>query len=70
MNIREIEAFLRRKERDLWAAMTRTENEGKSLGTAESQERFESAEIKEDVFQQTTSDWECLHPGPGCATAD
>ena len=57
MNISELEKRLREKERELWADMTRTEAEARDLGGAEAQNRDDSAESKESLFQETTSDW-------------
>ncbi|HSP70213.1 MAG TPA: TraR/DksA C4-type zinc finger protein [Bryobacteraceae bacterium] len=57
MNISELERRLREKEKELWADMTRTEAEARDLGGGEVQNRFDSSESKEGVFQETTADW-------------
>jgi RNA polymerase-binding transcription factor DksA len=57
MNISELERRLREKEKELWADMTRTEAEARDLGGGEVQNRVDSSESKESVFQETTADW-------------
>lgn len=57
MNIRELEKQLRDKERELWADMSRTEAEARGSAPAEAQDVSVSAEGKEVLFQETTSDW-------------
>ena len=57
MNISELETRLREKEKELWADMTRTEAEARELGGGEVQNRFDSSESKESVFQETTAEW-------------
>jgi DnaK suppressor protein len=57
MNISELEKGLREKERELWADMTRTEAEARNVGMPETQNGVASAESKESLFQETTSDW-------------
>ena len=57
MKIANFEQRLRDKQQELWADMSRTAAEARSLGESETQNTMESAEIKEAVFQETTSDW-------------
>ena len=57
MNISELEKRLRDKERELWADMTRTEEEARGSGVAETRNGAAAAESKEGLFQETTSDW-------------
>ena len=57
MNISELEKRLREKEKELWADMTRTEAEARDLGGGEVQNKVDSSESKESVFQETTADW-------------
>jgi DnaK suppressor protein len=55
MNVNELQKRLREKERELWADMTRTEEEARASGTAETQDA--AAESKESLFKETTADW-------------
>jgi len=57
MDTSELEKRLREKEKELWEDMTRTEAEARDLGGGEGQNRFDSSESKESVFQETTADW-------------
>jgi DnaK suppressor protein len=57
MNISELKKRLREKKQELWADMTRTEAEARSLGEGDIQNSVDSSEGKENVFQRTTSDW-------------
>lgn len=57
MNISELERRLREKEKELWEDMTRAEAEARELGGGEVQNRFDSSESKESVFQATTAEW-------------
>jgi len=57
MKIEELQKRLHEKEQELLAGMSETELEARSLGGPEVQDRFDSAESKEAVFQQTTSEW-------------
>jgi DnaK suppressor protein len=57
MNISEMEKRLHAKERELWADMTRIEEEARAAGIAETQNGAAAAESKEGLFQETTSDW-------------
>jgi DnaK suppressor protein len=57
MNVSELEKRLREKERELWADMTRSEDEARSAGVAETQNGVTAAESKETLFRETTSDW-------------
>lgn len=57
MNISELEKRLRDKELELWADMTRTEEEARAAGVAETQNGAAAAESREGLFQETTSDW-------------
>lgn len=56
MNLNELHKRLREKERELWEDMTRTEQEARASGLAETQ-RDTAAESKESLFQETTADW-------------
>jgi DnaK suppressor protein len=57
MNVRQLEARLREKERELWADMSRTEAEARGSGIPEPQDTTAMAEAKESLFRETTSDW-------------
>jgi DnaK suppressor protein len=57
MNVNELQKRLREKERELWTDMKRTEAEARGAGMPEPQDGMASAEGKESLFQETTSDW-------------
>ena len=57
MNISELEKRLREKEHELRADMTQTEAEARAFALADAQDVDISAESKESLFQETTSDW-------------
>jgi DnaK suppressor protein len=57
MNIKKLERKLREKERELAADMARTEDEARSESAIETQNGFATSETKENLFQETTSDW-------------
>jgi RNA polymerase-binding transcription factor DksA len=57
MNISELEKRLRAKERELWADMTRTEQEARAMSPGEGQNGAASAEVKENIFDETTLEW-------------
>lgn len=56
MNVKELQKRLREKERELWEAMTRTEQEARAAGIAEAQ-RDAAPESKESLFQEATAEW-------------
>ncbi len=60
MNMSELENRLREKERELLADITRTEAEARESRVAEVEngiDRSVSAEAKESLLHETTSDW-------------
>ncbi len=57
MIISQLAARLREKECELRADMTRNEGEARDARVAETQNGTAAAESKENLFQQTTSEW-------------
>jgi len=57
MNIGELEKRLRERESELAADIARTEQEARVAGGTGGQNGAAAAETKEDLLQQTTSDW-------------